>query len=155
MNKLLVLSLFASIFLVGIVSAADYGYSNSYTVKESYDSYGYSYYQKSNSQTPWGEKTTYTRIKDYDAVPSFYIGDRNPYKNPVSTYWKDGPFHGYSSTQKYLDYHYDDAYNRARTGSQYYDYYYKPSKVYTSGSAYWDHGYQGYDCGNGYYCWKN
>jgi hypothetical protein len=118
MNKLLVLSLFASIFLVGIVSAADYGYSNSYTVKESYDSYGYSYYQKSNSQTPWGEKTTYTRIKDYDAVPSFYIGDRNPYKNPVSTYWKDGPFHGYSSTQKYLDYHYDEKNDEEKTNEK-------------------------------------
>jgi len=169
MHKKLFLSLLASVFLIGLVSAADYGYSSSYTVKEKYDDYGYSFYQKSNTQTPWGEKTQITQVKDYDSAPYYQYNDK--YKNPVSDYWKDGPFHGYAVTYKvsnnyntyntykqdniYLDYHYSDSYNRGKVGSQYYDYYYKPTKVYSTGGAmYWDHGYNGWDCGNGYYCWK-
>lgn len=178
MHKKLILPLFTWILFIGLVSAADYGYSNSYTIKEKYDDYGYSLYQKSNTQTPWGEKTQITQIKDYDAAPYRY-NDR--YKNPVSDYWKNGPFHGYTATYKvsnnyntyntytyhdnsYVDYHYSDSYNRGKTGSQYYDYYYyKPTKVIVynvdsqtnAGSMYWDHGYSGWDCGNGYYCWKN
>ncbi len=178
MNKslLFIASFLTAIFLVSIASATDYGYSKSYIVKETYDNYGYTYYQKATDKTPWGETTSYRKVKDYETKPVFFIYNRDPYKNKVSDYWNYGPYHGYLGTYKtynkyntqntynsyaynnrnYLDYQYDDSYVRAKTGSQYYNYYYEPIKVYSSGGAmYWDHGYNGYDCDQGYYCWKN
>lgn len=125
---LLVASLFLVAFVIQSASAYtswygyDNGYKNEYYVKDAYDYNGHTYTQRQISQTPTGEKTTYTQIKDYNNYAS-------PYQNTLSNYWAYGP-QGYSYTFRnrdvgYLDYSYDDAYLHSYYGSNYHPYYYQ------------------------------
>lgn len=126
----LLIPLFAFVFVAGIASAYGYyddTYKKEYTVKETYDDYGYTFYEKNVDKTPWGEKTTYTKVKDYD-------GRVNPHRNRVNDYWSDGPYKGYSKKQ-YLGYAWDDSYQRTLHDTQYNDYYYKP-RYYSNGDYY-------------------
>lgn len=136
--------IFAVILLSGIASGYYYGdYKKEYTVKETYDDYGYSFYEKSTKKDPWGEKTVYTKIKDYDGYRPYY--DR--YNNRLYDYWKDGPYEGYSRTyqvvesrddRRYLGYGWDDAYRRDVYGSQYHPYYYEPRYYYNGNNYNWE-----------------
>ena len=139
--KLLV-PLFAIILLSGIASAYYYGdgYKKEYTVKETYDDYGYSYYEKNTDKSPWGEVTTYKKIKDNDGYAS-------PYRNRVGDYWSDGPS-GYSRTYRmtntygdewrHMGYAWDDSYQRDRYDTQYTDYYYNPRYFYNGNTYNWE-----------------
>lgn len=130
----LIVPLFAIILFAGLTSAYGYygdDYKKQYTVKETYDDYGYTFYEKSTDKNPWGEVTTYTKVKDYDRV--------SPYRNRVSDYWSDGPYQGYSSQKNYLGYGWDDSYRRHVSNTQYHDYYYEP-KYYYNGEYYNWHG---------------
>ncbi|MEK6858289.1 MAG: hypothetical protein AABX53_00045 [Nanoarchaeota archaeon] len=139
--KLLV-PLFAIILLSGIASAYYYGdgYKKEYTVKETYDDYGYSYYEKNTDKSPWGEVTTYKKIKDNDGYAS-------PYGNRVGDYWYEGPS-GYSRTYRmtntygdewrHMGYAWDDSYQRDRYDTQYTDYYYNPRYFYNGNTYNWE-----------------
>ena len=134
--------LFAIILLSGFASAYGYydDYKKEYTVKETWNQDGYSYYEKNTNKNPWGEKTVYTKIEDYDN----YRGYSSRSSNPASNYWNDGPNKGYSKTYRvtergddwrYLGYAWDDSYRRDMYDTQYHDYYYMP-KYYYNGEYY-------------------
>ena len=139
--KLLV-PLFAIILLSGIASASYYygdDYKKEYTVKETYDDYGYSYYEKNTDKSPWGEVTTYTKIKDID-------GQVANNRNRVRDYWYEGPS-GYSRTYRmtntygddwaHLGYQWSDDYNR-QYSTDYTDYYYHPRYFYNGNTYNWE-----------------
>lgn len=138
----LLIPVFALILAASLASAAYYydgGYKKEYTVKETYDDYGYSYYERNINKDPWGEKTTYTKIKDYD-------GYRSSYRNRANDYWNDGPT-GYSRTYRavntynddwrYLGNYWNDDYQRTYP-TQYTDYYYHPRYFYNGNTYNWE-----------------
>ena len=104
------------------------GYSNTYYVKDSYDAYGHNYVERQVSNTPYGEKTQYTQVRDNNGYPSYTYYNSNT--NPVSNYFNYGPY-SYSYNQpRYLGYAWDDSWRRYVDGSQYHTYYYQPSQYY-------------------------
>lgn len=137
--KLLV-PFFALILLSSVVSAYYYDdYKREYAVKEKWDDYGYSFYEKNSQKNPWGEKTTYTKIKDYDSY-------RSSYRNRALDYWDSGD-RGYSRTYKvintygddwrHLGYRWNDDYKRGYP-TQYTDYYYHPRYFYNGDYYNWE-----------------
>lgn len=139
----LIVPIFTILLLASMASASYYyddNYKKEYTVKETYDKYGYTFYEKNAQKDPWGEKTTYTKVKDYNT------GYYNDY-NKLYDYWSDGPYKGYSKTYKtvetrnddtrYLGYGWDDAYRRTVYDSQYHPYYYEPRYFYDGTTYDW------------------
>ena len=142
---LLIALLFVS--LSGFVSAYRYGdeYSNTYYEKSSYGYDGHQYVKREVQKDPWGEKTVYVKVKDYNKYPSY------SYSNRANDYWMDGPYQS-----RYLGYNWDDSYRRdGYYGSQYHDYYYQP-KYYYDGVYYNWHDKKNYytntNCNTVRYC---
>ncbi len=126
-----------------------YGYSDYTTevyTKETYGPNGYSYTTKNTQETPYGKEISYQKVQDYDSTPysSWKAYKYNSYGNPVHNYFLYGPNQGYSNTQRYLSYNYDDAWRRSVTGTQYHRYYYEPR----FNGQYYDHSGR-------YYCQYN
>ncbi len=135
----LIMPLFAVLLLASIASAYSYygdDYKKEYAIKETYDDSGYSFYEKNAEKTPWGEVTTYTKVKDtrgYDA------------RNRALDYWQSGQYQGYSRTYRvvetqprHMGYDWDDSYRRTIYDTQYTDYYYHPRYFYNGDYYNWE-----------------
>ena len=110
----------ATIFLSGIGSAYSSYYNdysqNLYYEKSTYGYDGHTYVMREMHKDPWGEKTTYVKVKDYDG--NYMRGyNQDNYNNALSDYW----YYGYSRPT-YINYASDMRYNG-----------YGPANYYNSG----------------------